>query len=140
MSIEHLDYEFDEEARGFGEPAARPSRLMPLRERLALAAVVFGIAVLLLQWTTGWLIGGWLGVLLPWVPTALGTSLYFRWRKEGTPEGIDHDGTFFTNSQNRGWIRRRRLHNTCMTSGKASKDSLKILCRPLYKPNPATCG
>ncbi|MFT5286612.1 MAG: ferredoxin-type protein NapH [Planctomycetota bacterium] len=110
MEQQTLDYDFDEEAIGFGEPVTpvdiAPAGLSP-GEKGSLALVGLGILSLILQWADGPLAGTWIGLLSSMGLIAVGTALTFRFQHSGTSEGIKHDGTWFHSLTARGglgWI------------------------------------
>ncbi|MBL4848916.1 MAG: 4Fe-4S binding protein [Planctomycetes bacterium] len=110
------DYEFDEEADGFGEPEETPPPPpLSLAEKGALALVGLGVLSILVQILefevaeATWLKGAWrwLGFLTSYPLAGLGAALYFWLSKKNTHPGIKHDGVFFGSMTGRGalaWI------------------------------------
>lgn len=115
------DYDFDEEAHGFGEPEETPAPPQSgLPEKLALAAVGVGLVSLLAQLgellarsrelELDWLpafAGSWPGFLSSYVLLGVAASLYFYFAYRDTHPGIKHDGVFFSGVTGRGalaWI------------------------------------
>lgn len=104
-SLDLLDYDFDEEAVGFGEPttAAPPAtRPVPLKKRLAAAAIGLGLFFLVLFLVGVDLGGGWSAIALTLGLTTLATAVWYYVDFADTNPGIQHDGTFFRGLQNRG--------------------------------------
>ncbi len=109
-----LDYDFDEESIGFGEPApaaalanperGRATQSMSAGARVALALVVLGLLSLIVQLFGGPLSGTWPGFASAFGGLALGGALYFWFSLRETSEGIKHDGTFFSSLTARGGI------------------------------------
>lgn len=102
-----LDYDFDEEADGFGAPEgdARPTRTA---DQVAMAGIALvGLGFLAAQTAGHAWTGTWLGMFLSWGLTSLGAAGFF-WRQyAGTTPGIKHDGIWFRSSLARGavgWI------------------------------------
>ncbi len=103
-----LEYDFDEEAEGFGEPAtpAEPPGLTGT-QRLALALVGVGLLNLLIQSFGGPLAGTWPGMLSSFGALAVGAAWFFWLDLKDTTPGIKHDGTYFRGLTARGvagWI------------------------------------
>jgi len=103
------DYDFDEEAHGFGEPQETPAQPpSSLPEKLALALVGTGLVFFLIQiveqlaraelgdalWLPA-LAGSWVGFLSSYVLMGVGATLYFWLSYKDTHEGIKHDGVYF---------------------------------------------
>ena len=100
-----LDYDFDEETLGFGEPAsAPPTPPLSGSERFALALVGLGLLATIVLSFGGPLAGTWLGFALSLGLLALGGALYFRVTYAGTTPGIKHDGVFFNGLMSRGGL------------------------------------
>ncbi|MDF1799179.1 MAG: 4Fe-4S binding protein [Planctomycetota bacterium] len=114
-------YDFDEEAGGFGVPYEVPAHQRThaapgededpadhagpsLLLRASLGMVVVGVVALLLQVSTGKLLGSWGGLLLGLVLPSVGTALYFWERYRHLSAGIKNDGVFFSGTRNRGLI------------------------------------
>ena len=106
-----LDYDFDEEGTGFGEPEQAPAipkapkRNLP--EWIGLVSIWIGALSLLIQSTTGFLNDTWPGFLSAYGGLILGGSAYFVFSYGRTSAGIKHDGTWFQGALNRGllgWI------------------------------------
>lgn len=105
IDAETLDYDFDEEALGFGEPARVPD--VPTRsllEWIGLGLAGLGVVFLVLSSTSGLLLGTWGGFLASFGVMTVGALLAFAGKHRGTTPGIKHDSTFHTASQNRGLI------------------------------------
>lgn len=108
------DYDFDEEALGFGEPEETPPPPpLSAAEKIALALVGLGVLSIAIQvaeqQVTGEvrLTGTWLGFLSSYPLAALGATLYFWFGYRDTHPGIKHDGVFFSSMTGRGalaWI------------------------------------
>ena len=109
MEASYLDYEFDEEADGFGEPVTLPELKpgLPLDLKVSLAVLAVGLLVLLLQIGGSAATGTWTGMVLSWGLIGLGIGLT-SWRTHaGTKPGIKHDGVQFSSLMSRGalgWI------------------------------------
>ena len=99
-----LEYDYDEEALGFGEPArvARP-RVSPL-QRAAAAAIALGVLCLGLALAGLDLGGGWGTLGATFGLMAVGAVVWFYLDFKDTSPGIKHDGTFFRGVQNRGLV------------------------------------
>ena len=103
-----FDYDFDEEAAGFGEPPRLPDPPVPAAKRIAFGLISLGVLALALYVLgldptlgrgEGWAaLGATMGML------GLGTVLFFYLDLKDTTPGIKHDGTFFRSVQNRGLL------------------------------------
>ena len=99
-----LDYDFDEEQAGFGEPPRRESPPRNPAQWAAGALVALGALALVLHAGGFGLGGGWLAVGATFGLISLGTALWFWLDLADAVPGIEHDGTFFRDAQNRGVI------------------------------------
>ena len=101
-----LDYSYDEESGGFGEPetphAERP-KLSGL-EKGGLALVGLGLLSLTVQTAGGPLAGTWPGLLTSFGFLCGGAMLYFWANQKDAEPGIKHDGTFFRSLLARGGL------------------------------------
>lgn len=105
-----LDYEFDEEGVGFGEPEAPttpPTQELSGGQKGALAIVGLGLLSLLVQTFGGPLAGSWIGFLSSIGVLSVGGALLFWMEHRGSEPGIKHDGTLFSGLLARGaagWV------------------------------------
>ena len=99
---DEFDYDFDEEARGFGEPPKRPDPPLSLAQKLAGALMALGLLAFVLYVAGLDVGGGWTALGATFGLVCLGTSLWFWLDFKDTKPGIKHDGTFFRGIQNRG--------------------------------------
>lgn len=93
-----LNYRYDEEVEGFGEPQtpeAEHEESVSWQARLALASVGVGLIALVVQWASGWGAGTWLGFLAAFGLPAVGGSVYFWLAQRDQIPGIKNDGVFF---------------------------------------------
>jgi len=111
LNAQTLDYDFDEEAVGFGEPVT-PEGVAPrglsTAEKASLALVGLGLLSLTVQVFGGpigvtWN-GTWLGFLSSFGFLAVGGALTFRAQLKDTRPGIKHDGMFFKSLVSRGML------------------------------------
>ena len=102
------DYDFDEEAEGFGEPEETPPPPpLSVIEKVALALVGIGFLSMLLQIFGSSLNGTWTGFLSSFGLLAVGASITFWAEHAGSSKGIKHDGTWFRGLLARGaagWV------------------------------------
>jgi ferredoxin-type protein NapH len=106
-----LEYDFDEEAEGFGRPRAplaKPSTGAgaPLR-RVAQALVGLGLLSLVVQMAGGPLAGSWAGLLSSLGAMSVGAAATFWLASKDEPAGIRNDGVWFSSLLARGtlaWI------------------------------------
>lgn len=108
------DYDFDEEANGFGEPQETPPPPpLSLPQKLSLALVGLALLSIVIQLAEQQfgesvrLTGTWLGFLSSIPLAALGAALYFWASYKDTHPGIKHDGVFFGSMTGRGalaWV------------------------------------
>lgn len=110
MSTQEFEYDFDEEAIGFGEPVT-PVDIAPPGlaggEKVGLALAAIGLLSLIVQSAGGPLASTWLGVASSFGLLALGGAVTFWGQHAGSAEGIKHDGTWFRTLTSRGalgWI------------------------------------
>ena len=110
MDLQTLEYDFDEEAIGFGEPVT-PTEVAPaglaVGERAGLAIAALGLLSLLVQTFGGSFAGTWIGVASSFGLLAIGGAITFWGQHADSPEGIKHDGTWFNSLTSRGalgWI------------------------------------
>ena len=103
-----LDYDFDEERDGFGQPAtAAEAPALGASQRIALALVGVGLLNLIVQAFGGPLAGSWAGFLSSFGALGAGAAWFFWLERKDTTPGIQHDGTFFRSLTARGalaWI------------------------------------
>ena len=109
LQDEDLDHAFDEEAVGFGVPYEVPAHQRTdegptLLLRLALGLVVAGLVALLLQLTSGQLLGSWPGLAAGLGLPTVGGALYFWERYRHQAAGIRNDGVFFSGTMSRGLV------------------------------------
>jgi ferredoxin-type protein NapH len=103
IDADTLAYDFDEEARGFGEPQAPLERqALGGAQKGALALVGLGLVALLVEAFGGPLAGTWPGLVLSFGALALGGGLAFYLEHAGTEPGIKHDGNAFASLKARG--------------------------------------
>ena len=99
-----VDYVFDEEAAGFGEPPKREAPPLRPGQRVAGALIATGALAFVLH-AAGYGSGlGWAAIGASFGLASLGTVLWFWLGYADTVPGIKHDGTFFRDAQNRGLI------------------------------------
>jgi ferredoxin-type protein NapH len=99
-----LDYDFDEEGVGFGEPPGQESPPRHPAQWAAGAAIALGALAFVLH-AAGFGLGGpWVAVGATFGLMSLGTALWFWLDLAHTVPGIKHDGTFFRDAQSRGLI------------------------------------
>lgn len=102
-----LEYDFDEEALGFGEPETpedvAPRGLAP-GEKLGLGLAGLGVLSAAVQVAGSSLNGTWTGFLTSFGLLATGAVVTFWAQLAGTSKGIKHDGTFFGSLLNRGML------------------------------------
>ena len=101
-----LAYDFDEEARGFGEPPRQAAPPLAPLSKLALALVALGLLWLVVQVAGGGLAGTWPGFLGSFGLLSAGAALHFWVTLAGTVPGIKHDGVWFKGLLARGDSRR----------------------------------
>lgn len=100
-----LDYEFDEELIGFGEPERAPETPQrSLLEWIGLGIAGLGAVFFLLATLNGVMLGTWGGFLASFGLLSVGALITFAGHYRGTTPGIKHDDTFFNGSQNRGIV------------------------------------
>lgn len=110
MNTQEFEYDFDEEALGFGEPVT-PVDVTPPGlaggEKAGLALVAIGLLSLIVQSAGGPLAGTWIGVASSFGLLALGGAVTFWGQHVDSAEGIKHNGTWFRTLTSRGalgWI------------------------------------
>ncbi len=96
------DYDFDEEAIGFGEPVQREAPPIPIMQKVAGAVIAVGLLMFMLYVVGIQLVGGWAAIGATFGLLALGTSLWFWLDYKDTVPGIKHGGTFFSSAKARG--------------------------------------
>ena len=104
IDAELLDYTFDEEAEGFGEPPQASTPAPSLAKRLAAAAIGLGLLCFVLFVFGLDFGGGWTPLLLTFGLVSVATAVYYYVDFKDTTPGIKHDKTFFRDVQNRGLV------------------------------------
>lgn len=99
-----LEYEFDEEGIGFGEPAEATAPPISLGQRVAAALIGLGLLAFALVLAGQDLGSGWTALLGSFGLMAAGAVVWFYLDFKDTVPGIKHDGTFFRGVQNRGLV------------------------------------
>lgn len=100
--IEYDDY--DEESLGFDELYEAPGEPLPIREKISLAVVAFGILAFFIQLFGTPLRGSWLGFFLAFILPAVGASAFFWFSYKDTTPGIKHNNNYFRNISSRGTL------------------------------------
>ena len=102
MSSQLFEYEFDEEALGFGKPEPQVTLAKPTGlTRLFQGITLLGSILLLAQIAGSAFTGTWIGFLIGPGLLTLGSALYFWSSMKDRPPGINHDGIRYN-----GWLAR----------------------------------
>ncbi|MCA9295466.1 MAG: 4Fe-4S binding protein [Phycisphaerales bacterium] len=109
-----LNYSFDEEAAGFGEPAKRPDEKRRVGEYVSIALIAIGAVFLVLALlgigtpatleTSGDVARVWTMFAASFGLLVVGGLLYSVFRYKDTTPGIKNDGNTFRNIQRRGLL------------------------------------
>jgi ferredoxin-type protein NapH len=102
--VADLDYVFDEERAGFGEPARRPRPPASLAQRAAAAGMALGALALFLYVCGLDLGGGWTALGATFGLLAFSAATWYWLDFADTVAGIQQDDTFFRRIQNRGLL------------------------------------
>ncbi|MEM7517677.1 MAG: hypothetical protein AAF368_12245, partial [Planctomycetota bacterium] len=99
-----LDYDFDEETEAFGEPLLAQAPPRSTFEKVTIAGIALGFLALVLALGAPSWNGSWSAFAASLGLISLSTAGYFVAHFKAKTAGIQHDGTFFRGSQNRGLI------------------------------------
>ncbi|MGH7885280.1 MAG: hypothetical protein ACRENO_06255, partial [Thermodesulfobacteriota bacterium] len=97
-----LDYSFNEEDLGFGEPPKAEKSELKFGEKFSLALIALGLLAFIIQLLGAPFKGTWFGFLISFAPIVIGTPLYFYISFKDTEPGIKHNNIYFNSLSARG--------------------------------------
>lgn len=90
-----LEYNFDEEKEGFGEPPEAEKDERMVTEKILLAIVAFGVLAFVAQMLGAPFNGTWFGLFLAFVPITVVLPIYFYIHYKDSEPGIKNDNVYF---------------------------------------------